>query len=139
MQSARRTLWWLVYTVAAVQWGPEARVRVYLTGSSKSIDELNHHADSLRWAGHDVEVGQPAEGVDNVGAVRRSDVVVLLDGLDEPEATGAGQSVELGLALAWGKHIFVIGPGKTPSHLHGEIQRFPNWGAKVFEALEDLW
>lgn len=114
-------------------------MRVYLTGSSRSIDDLNHHADSLRWAGHDVEVGVSGGGGDVVEAVRRSDAVVLLDGLDEPDATGAGQSVEAGLALARGKQVFVIGPGKTPSHLLGEIQRFPNWGAKVFEALEDLW
>ena len=114
-------------------------MRVYLAASSTSIDELNHHADSLRWAGHAVKVGEPGDGVDTSNAVSWSDVVVFLSSEDDSAAGANTQDDDVGLAVERGKRVFLVGPRRTADRLRGEVRHFPRWGRCVLEALEDLW
>lgn len=112
-------------------------MKVYLAASSDSIDELNHHADSLRWAGHEVRVGEFGEGVDKPDACSWPDVVVLCG--DDPEVGMCTQDVGVKLARARGKQVFVVGSAKWAANLGGEVRHFPRWGRRVLDALEDLW
>ena len=76
-------------------------MRVYLTASSTSIEELDHNAESLRWAGHKVEVGQLGDWGEKVDALSRADVVICMA---DSDVVGGGVEVELALVLAWSKH-----------------------------------
>ena len=115
-------------------------MRVYLAASSNRIDELNHRADALRWAGHVVEIGHPEHSSERNSAVWRSDVVVLLTDVDDHGAsTALSDTVDIRQALAVGKPMFLVGPGCPPHGIEGDLQHFSGWGRGVLDALQDLW
>ena len=114
-------------------------MRVYLTAPSGGIDELDHYADSLRWAGHEVEVGQPGDGGERADTVSRADVVICLLSDSSPDVGGSAVEVELGLVLAWSKHILLVGPRGLEDHPDGHVQHFQRWGRCLLDALEEMW
>ena len=136
-------------------------MRIYMAAPMAKADEVNHYADSLRWAGHKVETAwsaeddRPSRAVDNARrpgsdvesaaapacfeAVSRADVLICFPDLCGPGVSPECHHVELDLARTWRKHIFVVGLRLNDYHLMGEVQHFPCWGQDILNALEELW
>ena len=67
--------------------------------------------------------------------VLRSEVVIAFT---EPSKSGAprgGRHVELGLALAWGKKVVVVGPRENVFCALPQVYHYWNWGEDVLEEI----
>ena len=133
-------------------------MRIYLAARYSRIDELNGYADDLRALGHVVDarwlngnhqihekqavesatMSVPIEGqqfaVDDCVDILCADCLVAFS---EPPRSGAsrgGRHVELGLALAWGKRVIVVGPRENVFHTLPQVEHFWTWG-EVVEVL----
>jgi hypothetical protein len=118
-----------VYLAAAYERGPE--MRVY----RDALHALGHEVTS-RWI--DQKQGQEAAGapelVDDPGAYARfalKDIADLRAAETVISFTGGGgrggRHVELGLAIALGKRLVVVGPREHVFHTLADIEWYPDW------------
>lgn len=86
-----------------------------------------------------VESGSPLSGelaAHNVADVRRAEILIAFT--EHPDAGGrarGGRHVELGLALAWGKDVLVVGPRENVFCWLPQVKQFEEWGEDVLRHL----
>lgn len=116
----------IVYVASA--WGNRAevhRVRSHLLS-------LGHEVNSS-WidvpGGYSEDEIAVREAVRDVAEVREADVVVIVSPSGEDLSRG-GHHTELGLALAFGKPVVLVGPRRQVFHFYPDVRHF--------ETLEDF-
>ena len=133
---------------------------IYLAARYSRLGELQGYAYDLRAIGHRVHarwllgdhqihegadkvesalVSVPIEGrpfaEDDYEDVYNADMLIAFS--EAPRTGGAsrgGRHVELGLALAWGKEVVVVGPRENVFHTLPEVAHFWRWG----DAMEHM-
>ena len=63
------------------------------------------------------------EALNDYDDVRRADVLLLLNLQKRGEET-SGKAVETGMALAWGKTVYMVGSWSNIFHFHPRVKRF---------------
>jgi hypothetical protein len=112
-------------------------VRVYLSGTTARIEELRRYADELRAAGAEIVsrwlwatgTASPATAAArDIEDLARADVMVAFTQRPEAAHQGrGGRHVELGIALARGTPIIVIGPPEHVFHRLAGVQAADEW------------
>ena len=77
---------------------------------------------------------------DDIADLKAADLLIAFS--EVPRGTHGsrgGRHVELGLALAWGKPIIVIGPAENVFHTLPQIQRWPTWEALKVDGGRLSW
>ena len=138
-------------------------MRIYLASRYSRLEELNVYAGQLREAGFEVtsrwlndthhieradatdvpeaSVPMEAQGFaqEDYEDVRRAQVVVSFTEKPRSHIGGhGGRHVEFGMALAWGKHVLIVGPRENVFHTLPEVQHFAQWGPEVIAAIGEL-
>lgn len=67
--------------------------------------------------------------------VLRADVVVAFTESPVSGASRGGRHVELGLALAWGKKVIIVGPRENVFCTLPQIHHYWNWGEAVLNEI----
>jgi len=57
--------------------------------------------------------------------VRRCDILVAFT--QGKDSVGGGRHTELGMALAWGKVVLLVGKRRQVFHHHPDVQQFDTW------------
>lgn len=65
--------------------------------------------------------------VEDVEDVRLADVLIAFTEEPRASASRGGRHVELGLGLAWGKRVIVVGPRENVFCWLPEVEHFPSW------------
>ena len=69
--------------------------------------------------------------------LRGADALVAFSERPRTSSSRGGHHVELGMALAWGKPILVVGPRENVFHAMGGIEHVPEWGAEARRVLTE--
>lgn len=64
---------------------------------------------------------------DDVEDLRRADVVIAFTEPPRSSASRGGRHVELGLAIAWQKHVVVVGPRENVFCWLPEVEHYASW------------
>ena len=134
--------------------------RVYLAARYSRRDEMRGYAEQLKQLGYTVdadwifgdnttEVAKIVEAAEwSVPIVARefaevdyddvwdSDAVVSFTETPYSVTNRGGRHVEFGLALAWDKALFVVGPCENIFHTLEHVRHFDEWGEAVLDALD---
>lgn len=123
-------------------------MRLYLAGTTTDAEYLRVIRARIRALGHEVTSDWldtafaysdtrctakhlKAEAPRDLAQIRDCDVFVL-----NRRHKSVGKFVELGMALACGKRVWLVGPSEVPCAFYGMAEHvFPNWCA-VFAALD---
>ena len=139
-------------------------VRIYLSSRFGRKEEMRQYARELRIEGYTVDVSwldeeaqgsSKAQAVESAGGtmpmvarefaendyddVHNADVLIAFT--EHPDIHGGkrgGRHVEVGMALAWGTNIIVVGPRENIFHTMEHIQHCDEWGQAVFDILETI-
>lgn len=65
---------------------------------------------------------------DDYDDVMRADVIVAFTEVPRSAKNRGGRHVELGLGLAWGKRVIVVGPRENVFCWLPQIEHYPSWG-----------
>jgi nucleoside 2-deoxyribosyltransferase len=105
-------------------------------GHLQEVERLGHEVTS-RWCRPDANHRLPDEvdQSDPRGAIfARQDMedlessqLVICFTEPPPPASRGGRHVEFGLALAWGKNIFVVGPRENVFYWDPNVRQFTDW------------
>ena len=125
----------------------------YLAARYSRREELCKRADDLgglgflvnsRWLAGDHQIHDHAETIDRVSYksvptegrpfaeddfedVKRCDVFIGFSIEPRSANNRGGNHVELGLALAWQKHIVIVGPRENVFHTLPQVHQFDRW------------
>lgn len=132
---------------------PSSRLAFYLAGRYARRQELRAVAEELQELGHAVTSrwlfvdaslpdrllprgGRPAEIAEmDFDDVKRADVcLAFTEPANGPQGRG-GRHVELGIALALGQRVVVVGPREHIFHCLPHVEQYENWA----EARLQLW
>ena len=139
------------------------KMRIYLASRYSRLEELNVYAGQLREAGfevtsrwlldtHQVEGAEVADvpetsvpmevqatAQEDYEDVLRAQLVISFTEKPRSHIGGhGGRHVEFGMALAWGKHVLIVGPRENVFHTLPEVQHFAQWGPEVIAAIGEL-
>ena len=70
-------------------------------------------------------------------AIARSDVLVAFAETPYSGVSRGGRHVELGLALAWGKKVIIVGPRENVFMTLPQIHHFWQWGQDVVDEISN--
>lgn len=123
---------------------------VYLAAAYSSKDDVRPHAEQLREMGFNVTaqwLDEPhaasvpfttrdpeelrAFGRRDIDDIARSDVFLFFSLDPEQPTKRGGRHVELGLALATGKRVIVVGPRENIFHFLPEVEVVKTWDEAV--------
>ena len=117
-------------------------MRIYLAARYRRLAEMRRSADDLERLGHQVTsrwlrghhdvpgpLGDPAWpsiGQQDMEDVQAADALIAFTEPQRGEG-GGGRHVELGMGLAWGKRLLVVGPREHLFHTLPSIEVYPTW------------
>lgn len=123
-------------------------MKIYLAARYARREELCRYADDLKKKGHEVQARwlsgnhEMSESVvgetmfkmqhckEDMEDVQACDTLIAFTEYPNAMVSGAGRGgrhVELGLALAWGKTVFVVGPRENIFCYAPNVMAFKNW------------
>jgi hypothetical protein len=111
-----------------------------MQGYAKELEHFGHQVTS-RWIRGEHEIHEGCDSAEFNRKFAAEDYVdlriahTMIAFTEEPSVKSRGRGgrhVELGLALAWGKRILLVGPRENVFHWRPEIEVFSTWG----EAME---
>ena len=121
-------------------------MRIYLAARYSRRGELNQYANDLRSFGHTVDArwllgnhenpanleGNPVRdrvwALEDYEDVFRADLLIAFsEAPGGPGRKAGGRHVEMGLALAWGKEILVVGPRENVFHSMPIVLHYLTW------------
>ena len=121
---------------------------------AQQLENIGHEITS-RWiredheskAAYDVETAQLSIPVESGGVFARKDiediqaadvVISFTEYPNQPTLRG-GRHVEFGMAYAWNKHVFLVGPRENVFHTLGAVHHFWSFDLDLIgAALEEL-
>lgn len=126
--------------------------QIYLAGSFSRLDKIKGHAQELREKGYMVDcrwlqglhqVHQGAEKVestkdsmppeallfakDDIEDLQKADTIICFTERPNSPRSRGGRHVEFGLALAWKKEIFCIGPCENIFYVLPQVTVYKDW------------
>ena len=121
---------------------------VYLAGRYSRRLELDSYAQQLRERGWELtsqwltgledDMDLEDIAVQDMWDVKEADVLIAFTEPLEPRETRGGRHVELGMALAWGKPIVVVGPRENVFCHLPDVQQVDQWSGEVLDLMEEI-